>query len=333
MTTSPNFAYNRNQICFRSLRQVGAIAQGETPGAQELSDTVDALNAMVAGWQASGLHLWKEKEGTLFLQPMQYNYGLGGAGASGGTTIAYVTPTPNLIMLTTTSATLAAGTTAFPVLSSAGVNIGDNFGIMQSNNQLFWGVVSAVATGQVTVSGAGTTQVVNPSANAFDFPQLVTGTPASCAIYRPLRVLNVRRILWSSLIETMVTSMSRLDYRNQPDKTTTGVVTQFFYDPQEITGQFWAWPNPQDSRNGLNFTYMEPIYDFNTAADYPDFPQEWINALVWNLSDEIGIEYDIPDNRAARIAQKAAQSLDLVMGFDREPESFFLGVNFDQTRR
>jgi hypothetical protein len=185
----------------------------------------------------------------------------------------------------------------------------------------------------VTVSGSGTSQVVNPSANCFDYPQLVSGTPASCAIYRPLRVLNVRRILWSSLIETMVTPMSRLDYRNQPDKNTTGVVTQYFYDPQENTGQFWAWPNPLDSTNGLNFTYMEPIYDFNTAADYPDFPQEWINALVWNLADEIGIEYDIPDNRAARISQRATLALDRVMGFDREPESVFLGVNFDQTSR
>ena len=316
MTTSPTFTYSRDQIIRRSLRQCGAIAAGDTPGAQEVSDASDALNAMVAEWQASGLHLWKEKEATLFLQPSQYNYGLPAS-------TSHVCATP-LLNQTTTTFGYAAGVSSIQVGSASGFGDGDAIGIMLASNALFWTTVTGV--GGAIGLASPLPSAVNAGAVVFDYPQ-------SAVIYRPLRVLNVRRILWSSMIETMVTPMSRLDYRNQPDKTQTGVVTQYFYDPQLGIGQFWAWPNPLDSTNGLRFTYMEPIYDFNTAADYPDFPQEWINCLVWNLSQEIGIEYDIPAARWAMIVKRAEETKDVVSGFDREPESFYLGVNFDQTSR
>lgn len=352
---TPTFAYNRDQIIRRALRQCGAIAAGETPGAQEVTDAGDALNALVASWQASGLHIWKEKEATLFLQPGVYQYSLG----SNNTT--NVAPAKNVVNITLGSSSIAAGATVVVVSSWDGpyyqpannysstfsdfnadfnsdfggtvpLSVGDSFGVMMANNQLFWTTVAAASGFQITLSDP-LPGPVNGSAQAFTYPNLVAGTSASCAIYRPLRVLNVRRILWSSLIETMTTPLSRIDYRNMPNKTTPGIVTQYYYDPQLTSGQFWAWPCPQDSLNGLNFTYMEPIFDFNTAADYPDFPQEWVNALVWNLANEIGIEYDLGGERAARIEKRAMESLDLVSGWDREPESFYLGVNWDQMAR
>lgn len=349
MVDTPSFSYTRDQIIRRALRQVGAIAAGETPGAQEVSDASDALNAMVAQWQATGLHIWKEKEATLFLQPGIYNYGLGDPNGMGDYSSDYssdynigsigignVCPTNSYRVLTVGSGGVAAGAQAIPVTTAGGIVVGDNFGVMMSNNQLFWSIVTSVV---VTLSGivVNINQIlpnsVNGGASAYDYSQLSSSITSSCSIYRPLRILNVRRMLLSSLIETMVTPMARLDYRNMPNKSNTGVVTQWYYDPQLVTGQFWAWPNPVDSLSVLNFTYMEPIYDFGSAADGPDFPQEWINALVWNLAEEIKLEYDVGGERAARIEAKAAQTLDLVSGFDREPESYFLGVNFDQTGR
>lgn len=347
MADTPTFAYNRDQIIRRALRLVGSVTAGEVPGAQEVADASEALNGMISGWQASGIHVWKEKEATLFLQPNQYMYGMGvsagglGGGFSPGFNIGFQTGlgfagTSNVcnslafFNLQTTNVVIAAGTNVIPLTTTpAAIAVGDNFGVMMSNNQLFWSFIQSIAGNLVTIVQP-LPQTVNGNAQVFDYAPL-NASSSSCAIYRPLRVLNVRRILWSSLIETMVIPMARLDYRNLPNKNNTGEVTQYFYDPQLTNGQFWAWPNPVDSLSGLNFTYMEPIYDFNTAADYPDFPQEWIRALGWNLAEEIKLEYDVGGERAQTIAQKAAESLDLVSGWDREPESFFIGVNFDQT--
>lgn len=344
---TPTFVYNRDQIARRIARIVGSTAAGEVPGPQEITDISDAVNAMIAGWQATGLHIWKEKEGTLFLQPNQYMYGMGvSAGGMGGgfspgfnsgfqTGLGYA-GTSNVcnslafFNLQTTNVVIAAGTNVIPLSTTpAAIAVGDNFGVMMSNNQLFWSFVQSIA-GNVVTLVQPLPQTVNGNAQVFDYAPIV-GQTSSCAIYRPLRILNVRRILWSSLIETMVIPMARLDYRNLPNKSNTGEVTQFFYDPQLNVGQFWAWPNPVDSLSGLNFTYMEPLYDFNTAADYPDFPQEWINPIVWNGAMEIMTEYDVGGERAQTIMKRAAETLDLVSGWDREPESYFLGVNFDQT--
>lgn len=356
MADTPTFVYNRDQIIGRTGRIVGAFAAGETPGPQAVQDMSDALNAMVAEWQTIGIHVWKEKEATLFLQPNQYYYTMGGGG------VANVCQTKNMLILATANVQLPARVTTIPIAASGNFfnasvvstqpgdfnldfdtdfsmpsqqvypAVGDNFGVMMANNQLFWSTVTAITSTSVTIANP-TTQPINGDSVAFDYPQLSASSPSPCAIYRPLRVLNVRRILWSSLIETQVTPYARLDYRNQPNKTQTGIVTQSYYDPQIPMGQFWAWPNPQDSLNGLNFTYMDPIFDFNSAADYPDFPQEWINAIVWNLAEEIKLEYDVAGERSARILERAAQTLDRVTGWDREPESFYLGVNMDNVSR
>src|SRR5579859_5735773 len=155
MTTSPDFTYNRDQIIRRALRLVGATQSGETPGAQENQDAVDALNALVSEWQATGLHLWKESEGVLFLQPKQIKYGLGGA----TTDQAAITST---IKETTTTAAVGSGA-VIPISSAAGIIVGDNFGVMLATNVLFWSTVSSISGLNITLA-ASITGPVNSGA-------------------------------------------------------------------------------------------------------------------------------------------------------------------------
>lgn len=316
MTTSPDFTYNRDQVIRRALRLVGAIQSGETPGAQENQDAVDALNALVSEWQASGLHLWKESEGVLFLQPNQIKYGLGGS----TTDQSAITSTINT---SATTSALIAGVTAIPIASVANIANGDNFGVMLSTNVLFWSTVSSVVGSTVNIA-AGLPAAVNSGAQTYDY---------TTRIIRPLRIIDARRYYIPSNIETPMILMARLDYRELPNKQNTGVVTQLFYDPQLSTGYVWVWPSPPDSLSKINFTWMEPIFNFNTAADQPDFPVEWFNCLVWNLAKEVMLEYDVPVQRAQMIQVRSKETFDLVSGFDREPESYFFGVNFDQSAR
>lgn len=315
MTTSPDFTYNRDQIIRRSLRLVGAVQSGETPGAQENQDAIDALNALVSEWQATGLHLWKESEGWLFLQPNQIQYGLG------GNTTDQAATTSTVRVSATTSAVVSGN--VIPVASVSGVVNGDNFGVMLASNVLFWSTVTNVSGLNVTLA-ASVPSVVNSGAKTYDY---------TTRIVRPLRIIDARRFYIPSSIETPLILMARLDYRELPNKANTGVVTQLFYDPQLSTGYAWAWPSPLDSLSAIKFTWMEPIFNFNTAADQPNFPVEWFNCLVWNLAKEIMLEYDVPIQRAQMIQIRAKETFDLVSGFDREPESYFFGVNFDQTSR
>jgi hypothetical protein len=317
---SGTFSPQRNSIIARALRQCIAIESGETPGAQEISDANDALNALIAGWQATGLHVWKETEGILFLQPNQIKYSIGGTNTDQSCFDA------NWVG-TTTSGVINQGSTIVPLTSVAGISSGDNIGItLSTTNGLFWTTVDGAPSGSTVTLAAPLPAAVNSSANVVDY------APAY-KLPRPLRIPDARRYYLSSQIDTPLITMSRLDYRDLPNKTTPGTVTGHFYDPQLNIGIENVWPAPPDSLSAVRFTFYQQIYDFQTAADTPDFPQEWVNALTWGLADEIAPEYGVGQVRMAKIQEKAAYWLDVVQGWDREPESFYLGVNFDQSSR
>jgi hypothetical protein len=52
-----------------------------------------------------------------------------------------------------------------------------------------------------------------------------------------------------------------------------------------------------------------------------------MDALVWNLAYKMAPEFDCPAQRYAMIKDQAASSLDNVMGWDREPESYLFGAD------
>jgi len=60
MTTSGSydFTLTRNQIITGALRKVGAVSQGNVPSAPQISETAEALNALVKSLQTRNVHLW-----------------------------------------------------------------------------------------------------------------------------------------------------------------------------------------------------------------------------------------------------------------------------------
>lgn len=324
-TASGVFSPTRDAIIRRALRQCIAIESGETPGAQEISDANEALNAMVAEWQASGIHVWTETEGIIFLQPNQIKYSLGGTNTDQACYDA------NWVQTTATNG-LAIGGTSLLLGSVSGIASGHNIGVMMSTNALFWTTVNGAPVGNTVTLTAGPPTAVLAGAIVVDY------APAF-KMLRPLRIKDARRFYLPSLIETPLIRMARLDYRDMPNKNTQGTISSFFYDPQVGTspipgqGYNWVWPAPPDSNSAMKCTWYRPIGNFSTAADTPDFPQEWTNALTWNLAEEIAPEYGVGQMRMAVIAAKAAKSLALVQGWDKEPESYYFGVNFEQSTR
>jgi hypothetical protein len=54
---------------------------------------------------------------------------------------------------------------------------------------------------------------------------------------------------------------------------------------------------------------------------------------VWNLAYRMAPEFTIPSKQYEMVKEQAAMTLQNVMGFDREPESYFFGFSADQTAR
>lgn len=300
------------------MRKVGAFQSGETPDSGSVNDAADCLNMMVKEWNALGIHLWTESEGILFLQPGQVQYGMGPT----ATDQATQTNPPNYIQ-TALAVSAATNATVIHLSSIVGLLNGDHIGVVMDNAIVFWTTINGVPSGNTVNLTAGLTDSATVGNIVFDY---------TTSILRPLRIVDARRFVTTSGIETPMIKLSRLDYRDLPNKTNQGVPTQYFYDPlggASVNGLMYIWPAPSDPSSAIKFTWYRQIQDFNNPGDNPDFPSEWINALVWNLATELAPEYDLTGQRFTLLKQQATEKLALVYGWDREPESIYFGVGMD----
>lgn len=308
-----DFNPNRNQLIKTALRKIGAIAAGETPSQQLITDAAFSLNSMVKAWMATGIHIWTETEAILFVQVGQARYTLGPASTD---------HSAQVYSYTTVAANASMGDTSISVASNTDIVVDVALGITLASGYIQWATVTSVV---------GTTiGLDDPLDDAVMQGAYVYS--ASPNITRPLRIPAARRWNSTSNIDTPLLNISRLDYFALPNKSILGTVNSFFYDPRggaNDTGQLYLWPTPSSvTNNNIKFTWYRPIQDFDTVQNTADLPQEWINTLVWNLAAEMAPEYGLPMDVYGMIKAKADESLELAKGWDREPEAYYFGVDF-----
>lgn len=317
MATSGVSTFNatRDQIILAALRKLQAISATETAVNPTLiTNCAFQLNAMVKSLNATGLHIWTEEEATIFLQPGQVSYTLGGTTTDNAT---------GSYTATTLSAAASSGATSVSVASATGFGASFFVGVVLASGSIYWTTQNGAASGTTVTLTAGLTGAANAGAAVYVY---------QTQIVRPLRVVGARRYNLASGIDTMMTPIARLDYRNLPNKTATGVPTQIFYDPRggaNTQGVVSVWPAPSDATNAVKVTWWRPIQDFVNSGNNPDLPPEWIDALIWNLARKLWVEFPISQVIRDTIMQEAEASLENVSGWDREPESYLFG--FDAT--
>lgn len=62
---STDYTQTRDDIIKRALRLIGALAQGESPTTDQVTEAAVALNGLVKAWEADGMPLWAIKERTI----------------------------------------------------------------------------------------------------------------------------------------------------------------------------------------------------------------------------------------------------------------------------
>lgn len=309
MSTSGTYTHgrNRDQILIRALRLAGAFASGEPPDSQAITDAAETLNAMVKHWQGTGIHIWRTTEAAVFLQADQVRYEL----ASTSTDHA----TENFTQ-TTLAAAADDGAISVVLSSVTGVVNGYNIGIQVDDGSFHWTTVNGAPAGTTVTL----TAVLDDSASAGAVV-IVYQTK----LVRPLSIISARRFNLASAIDTPMDIFDRIEYQELPNKTNSGTPNAVFYDRRggaNSTGYLYIWQPNSSPEYCLKLTVARPIQDFTAPGNDPDFPQEWIDAIVWNLAEELAVEYDAPDTKFAKIQQKAAQKLAEVNWFEKELVSF-----------
>lgn len=330
MTSSNAYTFSATvpQIITAAYRKIGVLAEDETPTAGMLADAQLAFNSMLKEWAASGIHIWTTQEAVLFLQQDQYRYLLGTGTTPSPPSYCCDAFSYSLSQATQSS---AGGTNTVTLATVVGFASGNQIGVVLDSGFTQWTTINGAPSGNVVTLATPLLGSASVNNFVFTFPQ-------SATIQSPLRVPFARRIAWQGLIETPMTRLSRQEYMDYPNKVNPGTPTQFFYVPELINGvpqgQFYVYLNPQNSNSGARFTYMRPLQDITTnPAQTGDFPIEWINACIWNLAREMAPEFTLPAQLWAIIKEQADEKLEMVRGWDREPEAINFSFDYDQTAR
>lgn len=145
---------------------------------------------------------------------------------------------------------------------------------------------------------------------------------------KPMRILSLRRRVTATGVETPLRELSRQEYFDQPNKTIASIPTSFYYDPQTTSGTIYLWPTASTATAAdmsLRMTYLRRMEDMDASNNEADLPQEWLQALIWNLALDLMPEYPVRDPGLAKlIIGRATKLYDDLKGWDEEPASIFL---------
>lgn len=305
MATSGTYTYSRNrdQILTRALRLCKAIADGETPDSQMMTGAADALNSMLKHWQGTGIHIWRTTECAVFLQADQIRYELSSTSSDHAT---------ETFVQTETTAAFSSGVTAITVDSITGIGASYYVGVQLDDGSFFWTTASGAPSGSTINLAAATTDSVSDGAVVIAY---------QTKLVRPLSIISARRHNLESGIDTPIDIWDRLEYQDMPNKTASGTPNAVYYDRRggaNTSGYLYIWQPNSSPEYCLKLTVARPIQIFSAAGNTPDVPEEWTNAITWNLAEELSAEYSTPESTYARIQKKAAQYLAEVNWFEKE---------------
>lgn len=321
ISTTTDYNTTAGQLIQLAYQTINVCDDVEEVTPEQYSYALNHLNNMVKAWQGQSYHLWKKKVATIFTQKNQSAYVLNSTGDNATLLYArtYMTVAGNI------------GDTSIIVNDIFGINVGDYLGIGLADNSRFWTTVLSI----------------DPLLKKINFPVGVTlpqtvAASTSNPLYaystkldQPFDVQpngGVRREDSGSVDDRRDVPLMDLSYDQYlqlPNKFNTGTPTSYTYDRQLANANIYLWPTPVDDSNLILLTIYTKIRDFDLAQNNPDFPQEWYDAVVYNLAVRIAPKFgkNVGD-KFASLRQDAANALALAKAFDNEPGSIYFRPNF-----
>lgn len=256
-------------IITRAMKDIGALAAGETPTADEAQDGLDMLNDMLAQWSNENMMVIYKTEIIFPVVQNQVQYTIGPTGQVGASFTGSISGN----VLTVTA--LASGSIAMgQVISGSGVAAGTK-------------IVDFVtgAGGQVNEAGTYTVSI----------SQSVSSTAMTAYYQRPLTIESgfVRVTtsssgvpIYSGGLDYPLSIFSLEEYESIGLKQLNGPWPKgVYYQPSESLGTIYVWPAPAQGEMHL-FTYTI-FREFGDLYETIDLPQGYNMALRWCLAERM----------------------------------------------
>lgn len=305
MTTSSStdFSVSRDDLINLAHQQIGALGEGETCSANQLTEAGKLLNMICKAREADGMPLWALKKG--YLLPFT-----GSSVIQIGSTVQAV----SAYVYTTTTVASALGASTITLTSVTGVATTYNIGIWQTDNSIQWTTVNGAPAGSVVTLTA--TLTVGCAAGAPVFVYQTTNR-----LGRPLRIIQANIYNASSGLSRPLRTMSMQDYNNLPNRTIASTPNSYAFDPQLATGDFYIYPRQQTRDEIIEIVFHRSFEDFDAAGDTPDFPQEWYLCLMMELAAVLGPKFGVPPEERAALRKESEYYHELALSYGTPEES------------
>jgi len=256
-------------IISRALKDIGALASGETPNPAEAQDALDMLNDMLDQWSNEQMMVYYKTEIVYTLTSGQTQYTIGPGGQIGASITGSISGN-TLTVTGITEGAIALGMT----ISGSGVTSGTKIVAFNSG-----------AGGNVNYAGTYTVSI----------PQTVASTTISAYYERPLSInsafVRVNTTSNGQPIQTggldyPVTILNLENYELIGLKTMNGPWPRaLYYQPGETLGTITVWPNPSQ---GEMHIFADTMFQrFGSLYDDIIIPQGYFMAMRWNLAEAL----------------------------------------------
>lgn len=256
-------------IITRAMKDIGALAAGEVPTADEAQDGLDLLNDMIDQWSNESMMVFYRTEIIFNTVQNTVQYTLGPNGSVGATFTGSIAG--NVLTVTgITSGAITQGMT----LSGSGITAGTRIVAFETG-----------AGGNVNEAG---TYLVSEY-------QTAASTTITAYYERPLTIesafVRVATMQGGSnvaggYLDYPVAVLSLEEYEGIGIKQLNGPWAKaIYYQPSELLGTVYVYPNPAQGQLHL---FTQTIFrNFANLTDTIQFPQGYNMALRWCLAERM----------------------------------------------
>jgi hypothetical protein len=260
-------------IITSALKDIGALAAGETPTPEAAQDAFIMMNRMIDQWSNEQMMVFYKTEIIYTLTPGQTQYTIGPGGEIGAVFTGSITN--NVLTVTAiTSGAISLGMT----ITGTGVQTGTKItGFLTGAG----GNVNEAGTYQINVSQ----NVSSTTLNAFYQRPLSINS----AFVRVNTSSNGQPILNGGL-DYPVAILNVEDYEMIGLKTLNGPWPKaLYYQPTETLGNLFVWPNPAQ---GEMHIFADTLFSqYTSINDTMLLPQGFESCLEWCLAERLMPQY------------------------------------------
>jgi len=134
---------------------------------------------------------------------------------------------------------------------------------------------------------------------------------------RPYRIIDAR-YRDANALDISMYPLTRQEYWDLPDKTSNGIPTSFYFDPQRSTTAIYVWPLLASvTTESLRVTYQRRIEDIDDVDNEVDVDQEHLSTVGYNLAARLADDYGRKGPHIDRVIARAEQLKNEMKDMDR----------------